>query len=105
MEDLTDRFFNNKLDKDQYLAEKIKIDKWFNYQSKELKRVKNSLMKSCNEARKMLDSEVATLNTEKSQKMLKCLSDKFLQKGSWAINRSNEEDKRFKKNKKLRCER
>ena len=48
--------------------------------------MKNSLLKSCNDAQKMLDSESVKLNTEKSQKMMKCLSDKYLKKGAWSLN-------------------
>lgn len=67
------------------MFEKSKIDKWFASQLKEIKSIKKSLLKSCSEAQSVLENGVTTLNTDKSMKMLKCLSDKYV-KREWNIH-------------------
>ena len=49
--------------------------------------MKNSLLKSCYEARKILENDFTILKNEKSKKMLKCLSDKYIKNNDWT-NRS-----------------
>ena len=66
------------------MFEKGKIDKWFASQLKEIKSIKKSLLKTCSEAQSVLENGATTLNTEKSRKMLKCLSDKYI-KRDWNI--------------------
>lgn len=54
MEELTDRLFSNSITKEEYFIEKERIDRWFKTIQKELKKIRNSLLKSCNDARKVL---------------------------------------------------
>lgn len=46
-----------KITKGNYIKEKYKIDKWYKNQLKELKSIKNTLLKGCNEALKILRNE------------------------------------------------
>ena len=75
---------NNRINKETYLTEKTKIDKWFASQLKELRTIKKSLLKSCSEAQEVLEKGPVDLSTEKSQKMLRCLSDKYI-KRDWYV--------------------
>lgn len=44
-------------------------------------------MKTCSDAQKMLEDNYTTLKREKSSKMLKCLSDKYIRK-DWLVRPS-----------------
>ncbi len=54
IDELTERFFANKINKEEYLKSKEKIEKWFKSKLKELKKIKNSLIKSCLDAKSIL---------------------------------------------------
>lgn len=45
-------------------------------------------MKSCNEAKIILESDLTLLQKDKSRKMLKCLSDKLIKKNDWSIRQN-----------------
>lgn len=88
VEELTEKLFSNRISKEEYLREKEKVDKWFKHQLKELKMIKKSLLKSCSDACKILENETLTLEPEKSNKMLRCLSDKYIKSKDWAMDRT-----------------
>ena len=57
----------------------------------------------------MIESEGEKLNNERSQKILKCLSDKYIKNRNWDTNRSivptKKEEVKPKRSGKMRCER